>query len=145
MFQKFLTIVIVSFFVLILKPNTHFGQSSTPKIIFGNYGGFTGMKNSFVFFKDGRLLKGSGNALSDIEITKIKQCKTKRIFRKAKKAAKLLINETGNVNYFIDYNDDTEDKKNIWTNHQQQKKLYKIYLSLVKLTLVKQSSSNTKK
>jgi len=84
------------------------------RIEFGNEGGFTGGRTTYILLENGQVF--SKSSLVQTELEKVKKKEAKKVFKEMDKLvqSKFELNETGNLTNFIVYYNGVEGKEWKW-------------------------------
>ncbi|NOX47162.1 MAG: hypothetical protein GXO89_09320 [Chlorobi bacterium] len=106
------------------------------KIIFGSYGGFTGVSDEYVLHYNGRIEKINGLTRESDYALKIADQKAKKIFLQflSNGLDTLEYSSPGNISYFVGYKNDSITKKIVWGGEgSAPEKARQTYTNLVQL------------
>lgn len=109
------------------------GNTSSPYIIVGNGGGFTGMQTSYCLMKDGSVFQIGDNDTTFNFMFKISKDLTTQLFSSYDQLGfkNFQLNDPGNRYFYIEYKDRGINHKILWNSNSPNTKNLKIYHDLV--------------
>ena len=113
-----------------ISPEKLLNKSSSQKIFFGKYGGFTNIPVEYVLLNNRFLFKIEDQKYIRTAKIQSKQSEEIQSYIKAAGLPGLQLNEPGNMTYYIRIQSEGTDREIKWTDQSQYPEVWKLYKAL---------------
>jgi hypothetical protein len=103
------------------------------EVSFGNYGGFSNSSTEYILTGDGQLSKVNGNSLIPLKRVQNKKVREIKNQLKSMEFEKLLVNDLGNLTYFIKVKTSKNENTVRWNDETQNIELINTYKMLIEI------------
>ncbi len=103
------------------------------EVSFGNYGGFSNSSTEYILTGDGQLSKVNGNSLIPLKQVQNKKIREIKNQLKSMEFEKLLVNDLGNLTYFIKVKTSKNENTVRWNDETQNIELINTYKMLIEI------------
>jgi len=112
-------------------PEKLLSDDATDKIYFGNYGGFTNIPMDYVLFEKGQLYKIKNDSLLKVHKISTAQNRDLEGLLKNTELEKLVLNEPGNITYYIKVVKSGSEHTYKWSDTTENKVIKELYQALL--------------